>query len=86
MADRFQFSVRNLLLASTLAAGWFALFAARDTIADWIRGNHLFVATYLYFPAFFVLPAATVGAICGRPLLGVPCGLSCYLAFIAIGS
>jgi hypothetical protein len=81
MDRRFQFSARNLLLATTLAAAWCGVFFAEDRL---IPPGSSDVRRILWVVAVLTIPAAGAGALAGRPALGVLCGLCSSLAWIAI--
>jgi hypothetical protein len=72
MPNRFQFTVRNALIATTLLAIWFALVASVPTRIPNVRG-----ALAIFMALSFVmgmLPAMALGALFGRPWFGALCG------------
>jgi hypothetical protein len=74
---RLQISMRGLLLAFAWTAVWGVGWAWSEWFLD---GNNSSVADYAGQVAFCVLllapPAAAVGALVGRQLLGIACGMA----------
>lgn len=72
-----RFNIRNLLLATALAAIWLAVVTQRRS---WMLSD----APWKEYPAMFIfvaIPAAVVGAAFGRFWIGILCGafmLFCY--------
>jgi hypothetical protein len=78
MKLKFQVSLRNSLIATSWAAVFCANWAVarrslpyRELLDGWV------MVTFIYAP-----PSAIVGALAGRPLLGVLCGLAGVVAII----
>jgi hypothetical protein len=82
MNRRFQFSARNLLIAMTLVAVWCGVFFAQERLLP--PGASSDGRRTLWVVAALTIPAAGAGALVGRPVLGVFCGLCSSLAWIAI--
>jgi hypothetical protein len=74
MADFPRYSLRNILIAATWVAVWFAAFANRSSLGGSLSSD-LATMCIAYFLAIVPLPAA-VGAIANRPLLGFVCGIA----------
>jgi hypothetical protein len=74
MERRFQFSTRNALWATCLAALSLTLVTTipRVNPEPWM----MYLATFV----LMVVPAAAVGALGGRTLLGALCGVASFLA------
>ena len=74
---RLQISMRGLLLAFAWTAVWGVGWAWSEWFLD---GNNSSVADHAGQVAFCVLllapPAAAVGALAGRQLLGIACGMA----------
>jgi hypothetical protein len=82
MAYRFQFSTRNALLATFWIVVW--LSAAGAGRVGWVRFGNSDVANVLFAFLVLVPPSAAVGSICGRPALGLLCGLATYAAVLSL--
>jgi hypothetical protein len=78
MKPRLQLSVRNALIAMTWAAVWLANWALAQQRYYSLGFGELAFVTFMVMP-----PAALVGAIAGRPLLGFLCGAASAAALVA---
>jgi hypothetical protein len=81
MNFRPQVSVKNILIASTWVAIWFAAFANRSSLGGTLSAD-LATVCIGYFLAVVPFPAA-VGAIANRPVLGFLCGIASMIALLA---
>jgi hypothetical protein len=78
MKRRFQFSARNMLIATTLAAVWCAVLVSEKLIgtSDALE--------FLWAVAVLTLPASAAGTLAGRPVLGTICGLCSSFGWIVV--
>src|SRR5688572_12408575 len=84
MGDRrFQFSTRNALIATF----WVAVFFGAVAIATQFRGSGFRDPWYKLrlmtcYSFIVVSPAAALGTICNRPVMGPLCGLVSFLGLL----
>jgi hypothetical protein len=79
MTSRFRFSTGNALLATFWIAVWCAAIGAGNKPFMLFGGV---VASAIFTFLLLVPPAAAVGSICGRPLLGLACGFASFVAMM----
>jgi hypothetical protein len=72
MKPKLQFSRRNVLIATA----WAAVFCANWVLARRSPSYQSLLDGYLMAGLIYVPPSAMVGALAGRHLLGVCCGLA----------
>ena len=84
MGERFQFSLKNVLVATALVAVWCALFAAHSVFVRDVAAPLSWPLAYSYFSFMVWLPAVAVGALFGRLALAATCGAASVLAMFAI--
>ncbi len=72
MKSKFQFRLRDLIIATT----WAAVFFANWVLARRSESYRDFLDGYLFASLIYIPPSAIVGALAGRHLLGILCGLA----------
>jgi hypothetical protein len=79
MEERYQFSMRNALVATAWLAVLFANLGWSYAVQDGVYG---FWGVCLWAALLAGPPAAATGALLGRPLTGFLCGLSSALVLV----
>jgi hypothetical protein len=84
MERRFQFSARNMLWATTLAATWCAVVVAAGNYfsSPFQENTAAAVVAIAYIWAIVALPSMAVGALLGRPGIGILCGMASFGGFL----
>ena len=72
MKPKLQFRLRDLIIVTT----WAAVFCANWVLARRSESYLNLLDGYLMASLIYIPPAAIVGALAGRHLLGILCGLA----------
>ncbi|GEM_PF-1669517 len=76
MKPKFQFRLSDLIIATM----WAAVFCANWVLARRSESYRSLLDGYLFASLIYIPPSAIVGALFGRHLLGILCGLAGMIA------